>query len=161
MPERRYAAAVAGKDTRGSQPHQGESTRTAPVEERPALPRLVLQARGTIARQWQRSGSTSDLSTQAAMALYGAGMLQLPHNRHLMLTQQQREVLIGAARGETAADTGRRLGRSEDTIKSHRAIAYKRLGANGATQAVALAMAAGLIRFEHVAPLVPAEGVAP
>lgn len=68
-----------------------------------------------------------------------------------ILTRQQLAVLVGVANGESIKETAARLWLSCGTVRCHRAGAYRRLGArNGAGHAVALAMAAGLIRPEQV-----------
>lgn len=64
----------------------------------------------------------------------------------LQLTNQQYAVLVGLASGEEAEETGRRIGRTLDTIKSHRRHLYKALGAENGPHAVAIAMDMGLLR---------------
>lgn len=61
-----------------------------------------------------------------------------------------RAVLLGAARGETAAETAARLWVSANTVKTHRRRAFVRLGVSSAAQAVAAAMAAGQITAADV-----------
>ncbi|MGW5175847.1 response regulator transcription factor [Streptomyces sp. NPDC004082] len=53
--------------------------------------------------------------------------------------------LLGLASGEDAKATGRRLGRSENTIKTHRRKLYALLGARSGAQAVLIAIERGLL----------------
>jgi DNA-binding CsgD family transcriptional regulator len=62
-----------------------------------------------------------------------------------LLTAKQREVLIGAAVGETAEQTGRRLFLARATIKGHRTSLLAKLDARSMAQAVATAIATGEI----------------
>lgn len=55
------------------------------------------------------------------------------------------QALAGAARGETSAETARRLGLATRTVDRYRALAAARLGARNTTHAVALAVEARLI----------------
>lgn len=61
------------------------------------------------------------------------------------ITERQREVLVLAAEGLTAAQIGRRLGVGERTVTTHLHRAYRRLGATGRMTAVAAAARAGLL----------------
>jgi len=61
------------------------------------------------------------------------------------LTPRMRDVLAGAARGETAAETARRLAVSPHTVNVIRAAARARLGASSTSKAAALAKGGGLI----------------
>ena len=47
------------------------------------------------------------------------------------LSPRQREVLALLARGATVAETARALGRSPETVKTHRRAVYQRLGVAG------------------------------
>jgi DNA-binding CsgD family transcriptional regulator len=62
------------------------------------------------------------------------------------LNAREREVLAGAAEGETAAQTGARLYLSPETVKSYRKRIIAKLGARNGTHAVALALRAGKLR---------------
>jgi DNA-binding CsgD family transcriptional regulator len=61
------------------------------------------------------------------------------------LTDAQFAALIGLASGEEAAETGRRIGRSENTVKTHRRTLYAKLGAKSGAHAVLLAIGHGLL----------------
>jgi len=61
------------------------------------------------------------------------------------LTPREREILAGAADGETAAQTGARLFLSSETVKSYRKRVIAKLGAKNGTHAVALALRSGLL----------------
>ena len=61
------------------------------------------------------------------------------------LTPREREILAGAADGETAAQTGARLFLSSETVKSYRKRVIAKLGARNGTHAVALALRTGLL----------------
>lgn len=65
---------------------------------------------------------------------------------NLHLSNQQYAVLVGLASGEEAQETGRRIGRSVDTVKSHRRRLYSALGAENGAHAVAIAMNLGLLK---------------
>jgi DNA-binding CsgD family transcriptional regulator len=73
-------------------------------------------------------------------------MLQDPRVRLTLLpcilTDRELEVLIGAARGETAGKTARRLGIQLDTVKRHRFRLIHRMAADNIAHAVALAVLA-------------------
>ena len=58
----------------------------------------------------------------------------------LALLQRERDVLAGAADGETAEQTGARLYLSSETVKSYRKRVIAKLGARNGTHAVALAL---------------------
>jgi DNA-binding NarL/FixJ family response regulator len=62
------------------------------------------------------------------------------------LTDAQFAVLVGLASGEEAKETGQRIGRTENTIKTHRRTLYKALGARSGAHAVAIASDLGLLR---------------
>lgn len=61
------------------------------------------------------------------------------------LNERETEILAGAAEGETAAETGRRLYLSSETVKSYRKRIIAKLGARNGTHAVALALRSGLL----------------
>jgi DNA-binding CsgD family transcriptional regulator len=77
------------------------------------------------------------------------------------LTPQRLEVLIGAANGETCRMTGRRMGLSEWTVRSHRNYVYGQLGVDGAAQAVAVAMTNAWIAPDQIRIPEPAAVPAP
>lgn len=64
-------------------------------------------------------------------------------------TRREREVLVLAAAGYSTRAIGRRLFLSENTIKSHLAHAYDKLGVRNRAQAVAAAIQAGWIGPPH------------
>ncbi|MFC5724927.1 response regulator transcription factor [Streptomyces gamaensis] len=68
------------------------------------------------------------------------------------LTEQQLEIIIALANGESATLTAKRLRVSPNMVRTHRRIAFARLGAHNAGQAVARAMSAGLITSAHLIP---------
>ena len=65
--------------------------------------------------------------------------------RTVQLTDVQMAALVGIASGESAAETARRIGRTENTVKTHRRTLFAALGARSSGQAVAIAMELGLI----------------
>lgn len=69
------------------------------------------------------------------------------------LTAREREILAGAAEGETAAQTGARLFLSSETVKDYRKRVIAKLGARNGTHAVVLALRRGLLPLRE--PLVP------
>ena len=64
------------------------------------------------------------------------------------LNDRETEILAGAAEGETAIETGRRLYLSSETVKSYRKRIIAKLGARNGTHAVALALRAGLLPLD-------------
>ena len=64
------------------------------------------------------------------------------------LNDRETEILAGAAEGETAVETGRRLYLSSETVKSYRKRIIAKLGARNGTHAVALALRSGLLPLE-------------
>lgn len=63
----------------------------------------------------------------------------------LRLTPRLTDVLHGLAAGEQIPATAARLYISEDTVKTHRRLLYKRLGAATGAHAVAIASTQGLL----------------
>ncbi|MEV3857783.1 LuxR C-terminal-related transcriptional regulator [Streptomyces sp. NPDC050095] len=61
------------------------------------------------------------------------------------LTQRQYDVLLGILRGESNAQSGRRLCLSTDTVKTHRRRLYAVMGAKNAAHAVHIAYLRGLL----------------
>lgn len=114
-----------------------------------AVEAVLCRALTSAARQRGLRLSAMDVR---CLASAGAEALAVPpqptvtsRRMKVRLTQQQVAALIGAARGEGSQATGRRLGLARDTVKTHRQNAFRSLGAHSAAQAVAIAMAAGLI----------------
>jgi DNA-binding NarL/FixJ family response regulator len=62
------------------------------------------------------------------------------------LTEIEMDVLVGAALGETAAETAKRRERSEETVKTERRVVLAKLGARNMANAIALAFDHGLLR---------------
>lgn len=62
------------------------------------------------------------------------------------LTQREREVLSGAARGERSKEIALRLGISERTVKAYLANIYEKLGVDSRAAAIAVASRLGLLR---------------
>lgn len=75
------------------------------------------------------------------------------------LTARQREVLLLAAAGCTAAQTGHRLGIHVTTVARHLAEVYKTLGAQDRAHAVALAIFHGHITLAELAAIAGGSGV--
>ena len=69
------------------------------------------------------------------------------------LNDREAEILAGAAEGETAVETGRRLYLSSETVKSYRKRIIAKLGARNGTHAVALALRSGLLPLERSRPI--------
>lgn len=65
------------------------------------------------------------------------------------LNERETEILAGAAEGETAVETGRRLFLSSETVKSYRKRIIAKLGARNGTHAVALALRNGLLPLDR------------
>ncbi|MFC9247786.1 helix-turn-helix transcriptional regulator [Streptomyces sp. NPDC057136] len=85
--------------------------------------------------------------TVADVAALAAAALAMPQaSPASTLTNQQIGVLVGLAVGDSVEATARRMCLTTHTVKSHRAAAYRQLGARSAAQAVATAMSLGLLR---------------
>jgi DNA-binding CsgD family transcriptional regulator len=69
------------------------------------------------------------------------------------LNDREAEILAGAAEGETAIETARRLYLSSETVKSYRKRIIAKLGARNGTHAVALALRAGLLPLDLKRPV--------
>jgi DNA-binding CsgD family transcriptional regulator len=67
-----------------------------------------------------------------------------------IVSEIELDVLIGAARGESSAQTARRLMRSEQTIKTHRKRLINRMGVTNIVHAVAVAIFARWIKEEDL-----------
>lgn len=83
--------------------------------------------------------------TALAEAVHDTVLATMRAESPVELTNQQIAVLSGLAGGETPTETARRMCISSSTVKTHRKGAYKRLGAKTGSQAIALAMAYGLL----------------
>jgi DNA-binding CsgD family transcriptional regulator len=68
-----------------------------------------------------------------------------PRENDASLTSREYQVLVGMSRGLTNCLIGREMFLSENTVKSHAARLFKKLGATDRAHAVALAFAAGLL----------------
>jgi LuxR family quorum sensing-dependent transcriptional regulator len=66
------------------------------------------------------------------------------------LTVQEAGTLLWAARGRTAAQTGRRMILGAETVRSYRKRAIAKLGARNLTHAVARAIAAGVVPVDEI-----------
>jgi len=77
----------------------------------------------------------ADPDGRGASAARGAGEL----------TEREREVLAGVARGERSKEIATRLGVTESTVKAHLATIYGKLDVDSRVSAVAVAMARGLL----------------
>ncbi|MEU8537102.1 helix-turn-helix transcriptional regulator [Streptomyces parvulus] len=84
------------------------------------------------------------LANFAALEIVTGGDLGTRDAIHL--TDCEHAALAGLAAGESAEETGRRLCRSEHTIKTHRRTLYAALGAKSGPHAVAIALGLGLLR---------------
>jgi LuxR family quorum sensing-dependent transcriptional regulator len=101
------------------------------------------------------SGVDLDLSSRTKPALHLMAMYAFERTRQLLkpspnagsgiLTPRERETLIWAAAGKSAADTGDILGITERTVTAHIASACQKLDAVNKTQAVARALQYRLI----------------
>ena len=106
------------------------------------------------------SGVDLDLSSRTKPALHLMAMYAFERARELLkpslhagsglLTPRERETLLWAAAGKSAADTGEILGITERTVTAHIASACQKLDAANKTQAVARALQYKLI--EHMTP---------
>ena len=101
------------------------------------------------------SGMDLDLSPRTKPALHLMAMYAFERSRQLLnpspyigsglLTPREREALIWAAAGKSAADTGDILSITERTVTAHIASACQKLDAVNKTQAVARALQYKLI----------------
>lgn len=73
------------------------------------------------------------------------------------LTEREEEILAATADGHTAAETGRRLHLSSETVRSYRKRIIAKLGARNGTHAVALALRTGLLPLPRERELVRQE----
>ncbi|MFE6282465.1 helix-turn-helix transcriptional regulator [Streptomyces sp. NPDC057877] len=114
------------------------------------LPTLVTQAQEAVHRELPHCDP--QLVLAVLLTLHRTGMLRPRTNDRYKLTQQQRAVLIGAARGETLTRTARRLARYPSTIRSHRLNAYRRLESTSLGPALVVALVSGVITLDEVLP---------
>lgn len=101
---------------------------------------------------WGATSGANDLTTLDAIEKVIA-----THRPHpdCPLTRRQLDVLTGAANGEHAWDTARRLGLRDTGVHGHRERAFRRLGVRTLSQAVAACVARGWIRGEDLRTTVP------
>lgn len=81
--------------------------------------------------------------TTSRQADGGTGMGSMPGTGEL--TEREREVLAGVARGERSKEIAARLGITESTVKAHLASIYAKLEVDSRASAVAVALARGLL----------------
>lgn len=89
--------------------------------------------------------TTADVAALTEAAL-GAALAVPRPDAPVQLTNQQLGVLIGLALGDSTEDTARHLCLSAFTVKTHRRLAYRKLGARSGSEAIAIAMSYGLLR---------------
>ena len=66
------------------------------------------------------------------------------------LTDRELEVLHGAALGETAAETGRRIHLAADTVREYRKRVCAKLEAANVTRAVVVALGRGMLNIDRL-----------
>ena len=64
----------------------------------------------------------------------------------MRLTEREVQCVIGASKGMSNAEIGKRLFVSEDTVKTHLRRLFRKIGARDRAHAVALAFRAGVLR---------------
>jgi DNA-binding NarL/FixJ family response regulator len=69
------------------------------------------------------------------------------------LNDNEVEVLLRAAKGESHKDSAEGMAYADDTIKAMRKYAIAKLGAKNITNAVAIALATGIINPDLIAPI--------
>jgi two-component system, NarL family, response regulator YdfI len=67
--------------------------------------------------------------------------------KHPLLTDREREVLEGVARGERSKEIAARLGITERTVKAHLDSIFNKLGVDSRAAAVSVAIQKGLIHY--------------
>ncbi len=71
-----------------------------------------------------------------------------PPPTHILMTEREREVLLGVARGEHNKEIAKRLNITERTVRAHLASIYNKLGVDSRAAAVAAAGQQGLLPRE-------------
>jgi DNA-binding CsgD family transcriptional regulator len=66
------------------------------------------------------------------------------------LVPNEFRALVGIGSGRTMGEIGEELSVARGTVRTHLRRAYAKLGAHGGTHAVAIAMAAGILKGEHI-----------
>lgn len=87
-----------------------------------------------------------DPSLAGQMALRTAQAGLSSHGLSVKLTEREHEVLVSMAEGMNNAAIARHLHISEETVKTHVKAVLRKLGASDRTQAVSLALRAGIVR---------------
>ncbi|MEV5140314.1 LuxR C-terminal-related transcriptional regulator [Streptomyces syringium] len=87
------------------------------------------------------------LATATVMALADG---ERPLRAAGVLTNRQLSVLLAMANGLSLDEVAQQLGLSPNTVRTHRAIVFRRLRVHSAAAAVAVAMATGLIRPSQI-----------
>ncbi len=64
---------------------------------------------------------------------------------HIQLTERERDILAGVARGERSKEIARRLGITTRTVATHLTSIYNKLDVDSRASAVAVAMERGLL----------------
>lgn len=97
-------------------------------------------ARGEMLLQPEMMARVLALTSQAA-----EGMLSFDSAEGMELTEREREILLGVARGERSKEIAARLGISIRTVGAHLASIYTKLGVDSRASAVAIALERGLL----------------
>jgi NarL family two-component system response regulator YdfI len=80
-----------------------------------------------------------------ARVLDQSSSIQSTSHTHYPLTEREREVLAGVARGERSKEVAVRLGISERTVKAYLSSIYAKLGVDSRAAAIAVAAERGLL----------------
>jgi NarL family two-component system response regulator YdfI len=68
-----------------------------------------------------------------------------PQERYALLTERERDILVGVARGERSKEIAARLGLSDRTVHAYLTTIYNKLGVDSRAAAVAVAMERGML----------------
>lgn len=131
------------RNLRGAQPALGVVALGGPLERHAVREALGAGAAAYVSK---RSAPTALLSAIRAAADQ-EGFVDPAANETAgsSLTRRQREVLQMFADGLSTTETAKRLGLSEETVRTHAKASLARIGARDRTHAVALAMRGALI----------------
>ena len=96
--------------------------------------------------------------TEAVVVALCLGLIVLPDEQGVQqsgqtLTRREIEILRYVMRGYSNKQTGRELHRSDQTVKNHITCAIRKLAARNRTEAVVLALGAGLLHLSEARPV--------
>ena len=107
---------------------------------------VLLQAIRTAARgEALRQPEIMERVLAHAEQAFAPQSIPSPQQRYALLTERERDILVGVARGERSKEIAARLGLSDRTVHAYLTTIYNKLGVDSRAAAVAVAMERGIL----------------